>query len=166
METCFADREKTVCFTGHRSFEGAPAAVLALDEAIAAAYAGGFRIFISGMAEGFDLAAAEAVVRLRERHPDVRLVAAVPFAAQAGKFGARDRERYAALLAAAAWTVILEPCYSHGCYFRRDDWMVDRSRRVVCWYDGSPGGTRYTVRRALSAGIEVVNLYREPGTLF
>ena len=32
------------------------------------------------------------------------------------------------------------------------------TRVLVAWYDGSPGGTRYTVRRALGRGLEVVNL--------
>jgi uncharacterized phage-like protein YoqJ len=85
-------------------------------------------------------------------------------------------------LAAADEVVVLSERYFHGCYYRRDEWMVDRSGRIVCWYDGghsasshsglnrapkSSSGTRYTVRSAVKSGLEVVNLFRDPdGMLF
>ena len=72
-----ADRRTSVAFTGHRTYRGAAAD--ALRRTVGELYARGFRNFLSGMAVGFDLAAAEAVLELRERAPGVRLVAAVPF---------------------------------------------------------------------------------------
>ena len=50
------------------------------------------------------------------------------------------------------------PAYHRGCYAVRNDFLVYNARVLVAWYDGSPGGTRYTVRRALGRGLEVVNL--------
>ena len=72
-----ADSRTSVAFTGHRTYRGAAAD--ALRRTVGELYARGFRNFLSGMAVGFDLAAAEAVLELRERAPGVRLVAAVPF---------------------------------------------------------------------------------------
>jgi uncharacterized phage-like protein YoqJ len=176
------DKQNTaVCFSGHRYYAAAPEDEARLAEAVEAAWSDGYRVFISGMAPGFDLAAAEAVVRLRERserrqrilHPteisDIKLIAAVPFRGQPRGYSPVDLARYEALLAAADEVVVLSEGYFHGCYYRRDEWMVDRSGRIVCWYDGrrSGSGTRYTVRRAVKSGLEVVNLFRDPdGTLF
>ena len=50
----------TVAFTGHRTYCGEAAAALAA--AIRGLHAHGFRTFLCGMAVGFDLAAAEAVL--------------------------------------------------------------------------------------------------------
>ncbi len=159
----------TLCFTGHRRYDSAAGDEARLAAAVAAAFDDGYRTFVSGMAPGFDLAAGEAVVRLRERGvlgDGARLVAAIPFRGQPRGYSADDGRRYDALLEAADEVRVLADRYSHGCYYRRDDWMVERSGRIICWYDGSGGGTRYTVRRALKAGLEVVNLFRAPGSLF
>lgn len=39
--------------------------------------------------------------------------------------------------------------------------MVDNSSKLVCYYDGSGGGTRYTVEYANKQSVEVVNIYKE-----
>ncbi len=155
----------TLCFTGHRRYVPSPGDEARLAAAVESALADGYRVFVSGMAPGFDLAAAEAVVRLRER--GVRLIAAIPFRGQPHGYSADDRRRYDALLEAADEVCVLAERYSHGCYYRRDDWMVERSSRIICWYDGGGNsGTRYTVRRALNSGLEMVNVFRADNTLF
>ena len=53
-------------------------------------YEEGFREFYSGMAEGFDMIAAEAVLQLKEQYEDMTLVAAIPFRAQAEWFDPQD----------------------------------------------------------------------------
>ena len=152
-----ADRRTSVAFTGHRTYRGAAAD--ALRRTVGELYARGFRTFLSGMAVGFDLAAAEAVLELRERMPGVRLVAAVPFRGQEMRFSPADRERFRRVLAEADSVEVLAPAYHRGCYAVRNDFLVDNARVLVAWYDGSPGGTRHTVFRALRRGLEFVNLH-------
>ena len=60
--------------------------------------------------------------------------------------------------AAADGEVVLAAGYHPGCYAVRNDYLVDHAALVVAWYDGSAGGTHYTVRRALRRGREVVSL--------
>lgn len=160
------DRDTTLCFSGHRSYKPAQKGTERLAESVAGAYRDGYRVFISGFAEGFDLAAAEAVLELRRAYPDAALVAAVPFAEQAARFADPDRLRYEKLIAAANGVAVLSERYRHGCFYERDDWMVERSSRLICWYDGTAGGTRYTVKRAFACKLGVINIYREPDTLF
>lgn len=157
---------RTLCFTGHRYYPGSPDDERRLAEALETAWADGYRVFISGMAVGFDLAAAGAVLALRGRHPGAELVAAVPFRRQSAKYPPSDKLCYENILAAADVVEVLSENYDYGCYYRRDDWMTERSSRLVCWYDGSDGGTRYTVRSALKRELQIINIFREPYSLF
>lgn len=150
-------REISVAFTGHRTYRGEAAD--GLRRAVEALYARGFRIFLSGMAVGFDLAAAEAVLAFREEHADVRLVAVIPFRGQDARFPPAERARFGRVLAAADEAVTLSAIYHRGCFAVRNDFLVDHARVLVAWYDGSPGGTRYTVRRAMRRGLELLDLH-------
>ena len=122
---------------------------------------GAMQDILSGMACGFDLAAAEAVLALRGECAGMELVAVVPFAGQPDSFSDADKRRYADVLAAADRTVVLADSYSRGCYYRRNDYLVDHAVRVVAWYIRRNSGTGYTVRRARHQGIEVLNLYED-----
>ena len=133
-----ADSRTSVAFTGHRTYRGAAAD--ALRRTVGELYARGFRTFLSGMAVGFDLAAAEAVLELRERVPGVRLVAAVPFRGQEMRFSPADRERFRRVLAEADSVEVLAPAYHRGCYAVRNDFLVDNASSTMprC---SSPGTT-------------------------
>lgn len=151
------DPAATAAFTGHRTYDGR--ADEALRRTVGEWYARGIRTFLSGMAVGFDLAAAEAVLACREEMPGLRLKAVVPFSGQESRFSAPDRERFHRVLAAADETIVLSAVFHRGCYAVRNDYLVDRSSVLIAWYDGSPGGTRYTVRRARRKGRHVVHLH-------
>ena len=91
----------------------------------------------------------------------MELGAVVPFAGQPESFSDADKRRYADVLTAADRTVVLADSYSRGCYYRRNDYLVDHAVRVVAWYIRRNSGTGYTVRRARHQGIEVLNLYED-----
>lgn len=149
--------ETTVAFTGHRTYCGGSAD--ALLDAVQTLCARGMRTFLTGMAVGFDLAAAETVIACRALRPELRLVAVVPFEGQDARFPAAEKARFRRILDAADETVVLSASYHRGCYAVRNDYLVDRASVVVAWYDSLPGGTQYTVRRALACGREVWNLH-------
>ena len=123
-----ADSGRSVAFTGHRTYDGTAAE--SLSAAVERLYGRGFRTFLSGMAVGFDLAAAEAVLTLRAAHPDVRLVAVVPFRGQEERFSPADRVRFRRAVAAADEVEVLAGGYRRGCYAVRNDFLVSgRARR-------------------------------------
>lgn len=146
-----------VAFTGHRTYCGEADAELR--DTVVRLYARGMRTFLSGMAVGFDLAAAEAVLDCRSQCPGMRLVCVVPFEGQAARYSSADRERFDRICAAADACVVLAQTYHRGCYSRRNDYLVAHAAMLVAWYDGAPGGTQYTLRRALDRGREVWNLH-------
>ena len=149
----------TVSFTGHRTYRGE--AVRDLDLTVEQLSRQGFDTFLSGMALGFDMAAAESVMRMRSLLTDreIRLIAVVPFKGQEARFPAAERARYRRILDAADEVLILSERYVPECYSRRNDWLVDNSSAVVAWYDGSPkGGTHYTLSRAHRLARRIINL--------
>jgi uncharacterized phage-like protein YoqJ len=146
-----------VAFTGHRHYNGEADALL--ETTIRDLYAQGKRIFWSGMACGFDLAAAACVVALREELPGLELGCAIPCPNQAAHYSAPDRARYEQLLAVADRVELICERKETHCYLIRDRWMVDRSTVLVAWYRGVRGGTRYTWSYASRRLLQRINLW-------
>lgn len=161
---------QTVAFTGHRKERilqgsGNDSRILAqIREAVAGMvielYGQGYKEYYTGMASGFDMTAAEAVLQVRERYEGIKLIAAVPFRKQPLWFEAEDRLLYARLLERMDRVVMVSENYHKGCYLRRDEYMVRKADTVIAYWDLVPkGGTFYTVNKALESGKSVINLY-------
>lgn len=179
------DPDKTVAFSGHRSFkisdtqgdlfgsaignqecvhndytkgsEHMQILVSRVEAKARALYSAGYDTFLCGMAEGFDLAAAQAIIKLRTEFPNIRLIAVVPHPRQAESFEKQVKTLYAATMARADDSIIICPQYSNDCFHRRNDFLVDNSTALICYYNGSKGGTAYTVKRAVKRGSKVIN---------
>jgi hypothetical protein len=96
-------RSSRCCFTGHRpqSLRRSEDDIrVDLENSILAAVREGCRTFISGMACGVDIWAAEIVVRMKDQFPDLNLhlIAAIPYAGFDERWPEDWRERYRALL--------------------------------------------------------------------
>ncbi|MBR3779502.1 MAG: DUF1273 family protein [Clostridia bacterium] len=156
---------QSCCFTGYRPHRFAfspdglrPEQVqAALGEQIRRLYDEGYRTFISGMSAGVDLWAAAEVIALRESHPEVELIAAVPFAGQESHWSIPQQREYRRILDAAQQVEYLFDAAAAEenaaeCYKKRNRWMVDRADTVlaVCEIDvaDSRTGTAATVRYA------------------
>lgn len=160
----------TCTFTGHRperlpwgedeTDERCLALKFMIAQAVGEAYDDGYREFTCGMARGCDFYFAEAVLHLRQLHPDVRLLAMTPCPSQPDGWSERDRARYAALCADADAVCVFEPVYSSGCMLRRDRAMVEGAQRVITVYDGGEGGTAYTVACARRLRREIIALWQ------
>ena len=157
-------------FTGHRKeriLQGCgnnPQILAQIREAVAGLvtelYGQGYREYYTGMANGFDMTAAEAVLQVREEYGYITLIAAVPFRKQPLWFDAEDRLLYARLLERMDRVVMVSENYHKGCYLRRDEYMVRKADTVIAYWDLVPkGGTFYTVSKALEIGKSVINIY-------
>lgn len=164
------EERKVAAFTGHRKKRmlrgDADNRVLAgqiregVADMVMYLYGQGFREFYSGFAEGFDMTAAEAVLKLREHYEDIVLVAAIPFRSQPAWFDPQDQLLYRELLGQADRVVMLSENYYRGCYLRQDEYMVSRASLVIAYWDNvREGGTYHTVRKAVERGRTVINLY-------
>ena len=150
-------RQISCCFTGHRP-EKLPWRYDEADPAVEAAYEEGHRHFLCGMALGCDLYFCETVLALRDRHPDVTVEAAVPCPTQADAWAPAQRERYKRLVEACDFETLVSAKYTPYCMQRRDRYMVDHSSLLIAAFDGTPGGTRYTMQYAMSRRVSIVDL--------
>lgn len=145
-----------VAFTGHRTYRHE--ADSPLQRTILSLHAAGKNTFLSGMATGFDMAAAETVLNCKALRPDIRLIAVIPFRGQQQRFSSNDRIRFERIVSAADETIVLSETYHQGVYAIRNDYLISHAATLVTWYDGSAGGTRYTVERALAQGRKLIHL--------
>jgi uncharacterized phage-like protein YoqJ len=153
--------EKTACFTGHRPNklggynENNPIMLdvkRRLDNAITQAIKAGYTNFISGMALGIDMVAAEIVLTKKKEYENVRLIAAVPFEGQEGKWPAQSQERWRKIISQADEVIyVCEPGYAAWKMQKRNAWMVDHSQAVIAVWDGTKGGTGNCVEYAKKA---------------
>ena len=73
--------------------------------------------FISGMALGVDMYAAEIVLELKKTYPDITLESAIPCETQAAKWNAAMRERYHGIAAQCDKETLLQTHYTPDCMF-------------------------------------------------
>lgn len=135
---------KSCAFTGHRellpTFDAA-----GLWEAIEDVIQRGAEIFYNGMAVGFDMLAAEAVLFLKKKYPQIKLVVCIPFYNQEKYYNDTDKARYARILKEADEQVILSESFSKDAPLKRDRYMADRADVLIAYCKRKNGGTAYTV---------------------
>lgn len=162
------DPEKTCCFTGHRPpalpgggdpEDPAMAAVLGrLETALDEMLARDVRDFLCGGALGFDLLAAEAVLRRKAAGEEVRLHMVLPCRDQSAGWAEAHRARYEAVLRAADSVRFLQETYTRWCMQARDRAMVDASRWLIAYCVQEKGGAAYTLAYARKKRRSIVML--------
>ena len=112
--------------------------------------------FYTGMALGVDMWCAEAVLRLREIHPEVRLNAVIPCRGQESRWSAREQQRYQKILAQCSKVMCLSESYTKDCMMKRNRALVELCDLLVAVFDGKPGGTKFTVDYAAKLGRKTI----------
>lgn len=156
----------TCCFTGHRpqslpwgTREQDPRCLelkLELAARLEGVYEAGFRRFLCGMALGCDMYFAEAVLALRDSHPDVKLEAVIPCGSQPDRWNLAQRQRYNALLDRCDKVTVLQIHYTPDCMLKRNRYMVEHSSLLLACYNGYPGGTQSTLLYAQRQGLKTI----------
>ena len=153
---------KSVCFSGHRivPFAKQNEITRLLRNEITKSYNEGYRCFYCGMAIGFDLLAAKAVLSLKSELSQIKIIAVLPYREQAERWKEKHKVEYERILNEVDETIIVSEHYHQQCFLRRNDYMILRSSRLITLYDGKyKGGTFYTYKKAKSMGMEIINIY-------
>lgn len=162
MQTNNFQKAQSAAFTGHRfiSYSKYPSLKASLRQTIKTLYTQGIHNFYCGMAIGFDMFAAEAVLSLKAELQELTLIAVVPYRGQSEKWSDTNRSRYNAILCKADQTILLSENYYKGCLLRRNDYMLSQSSCIIAYFDGNnEGGTFYTCRKAAELNLPVKNIF-------
>lgn len=175
------DAKKTVCISGHREksispYMGDPvyrditisAVKLFLGRYIDMAAERGYENFISGLATGADLWAAEYILRKRRNNNRIRLIGAMPYLRHAERFSPADKKLLEYVEHNADHLVTVDPdpdiVYSKSAgrnsgdlYRNRNYYMVDNSSAVIAFFNSgeSFSGTAQTVNYAYRKGKKI-----------
>ena len=157
------EKLKTACFTGHRQIPaGEEEKIRArLDEVIAELIGQGIERFATGGARGFDTLAAQAILRAKETHPQIRLILILPFPGQAKRWPEHNRKIYEAIKSQADEIEYASEQYTRFCMLERDRLLVKRACVCAAYQTKDTGGTAYTVKYARANGLRIISLAEE-----
>ena len=149
------------CFTGHRPeklIRSENEIKAALRKQINQAVDDGFTVFITGMARGVDLWAAEIVLNLRKRNDSIKLICAIPHEGFESNWSTDWKRLYHYVQDNADLVRVIGKNYYSGIHQLRNEWMVNHSARVIAVFNGEPSGTKNTIDYAYRQGIPVVRI--------
>lgn len=154
-------RQHRCCFTGHR-----PEKLLCSEQNIRSsmeieirrAIDEGFVTFITGMARGVDIWAAEIILEIKKEGRPINLICASPFQGFESSWSNEWQNRYHNIMCKADLVRFISPSYHRGCFQHRNQWMVDHSARLIAVFNGMPGGTKNTINYAQRIGVELVEI--------
>ena len=151
-------RMHRVCFTGHRPEKltrQEKAIKNDLEKEIRQAVADGLNVFITGMARGVDIWAAQIVLMLRDEGSDVKLMCACPYEGFERGWSQDWRKQYGEILASADLVKYVCGGYSRSCFQIRNEWMVNHAARVIAVFNGEKSGTKNTIDYAIRQNVPV-----------
>ena len=160
MSTEAEKRMHRACFTGHRPeklWQAESDICRGLEREIQRAINRGIYVFITGMARGVDIWAAEIVLRLRENSSNIKLICASPYEGFERSWSAEWQRKYHAVLQRADLVRYICPGYSRACFQIRNEWMVNHSALVIAVFNGQPSGTKNTIDYANRKGVPCRN---------
>ncbi len=114
--------------------------------------------FISGMALGVDMYAAEIVLEVKKTYPHIKLEAAIPCETQSTKWSESFRNRYYNILSECDKETLLQTQYTSDCMQKRNQYMIDKSDYVIAVWDGKPSGTGSTVNYAKQKNKKILTI--------
>ncbi len=137
-------KEKVCCFTGHRpkglrfGYNEADERCKRLVERLKAEIVKlieeyGVTHFISGMATGADMYAAELVLKLKEKYPQIALECAIPCENQAENWSEPLRDRYFGIIERSDIETLLQTRYTPDCMKKETNiWLKNRIMCLPC----------------------------------
>ena len=118
----------------------------------------GYRYFGTGGALGFDTLAAQTVLELKSKYPEIKLILVLPCENQTLEWERAYIEEYERIKAAADKVVYTSKVYYSGCMHKRNRHLVDNSSLCICFLTEQSGGTAYTANYAQSQGLKIINV--------
>lgn len=114
--------------------------------------------FLSGMALGTDMFAAEIVLELKRKFRNITLTVILPCRTQDARWNNEAIARYENILAKCDKVIVLQDEYTLSCMHKRNLYMVEHSDCAIAVWSGTEGGTANTIRFATDRHLPVTVL--------
>lgn len=119
----------------------------------------GYTDFLTGMALGVDVWAAQAVLELREHDPKLKLHCILPCIGQEKSWSVEAKKTYYAIIKVADSRVYANRAYYKECMLDRNKFMVDNCDLLFAVYGGiTRSGTASTINYARSQKRKILIL--------
>lgn len=153
-------KEQTACFTGHRIIAPNEKQEIycRLKDTIIDLIKKGYKYFGTGGALGFDTLAEQAIIELRDKYPEIKLILVLPCVSQSERWRDCDKKLYENIKAKANKIVYTSRAYYRGCMQKRNRHLINYSSVCVCYLLRKTGGTAYTVKYAENKGLRIINI--------
>lgn len=153
-------KEKTCCFTGHRLINLSEYSAIKrkVKKVMVSLIKKGVIFYGAGGALGFDTIAAECVLELKEKYPQIKLILVLPCKDQTRGWYDYDIKKYNEILSRADKVVYIAERYYDGCMLKRNRHLVDNSGYCICYLKRDGGGTAYTVNYAKQNWLIIYNI--------
>lgn len=115
----------------------------------------GITTFLTGMAEGFNMIAAEIILEIKKDIPHVKLIAVIPCNGQEIRWTKSQQKRYREILKQCDEKIVLSENYNSTCMNNRNLYMVQNSSICIACWSGKPSGTKNTIIYAKENGCKV-----------
>lgn len=151
---------RSCAFSGHRIIyrtHKEPLNTL-LSDTVDALISSGISRFCSGGAKGFDLLAAELILKKRNEGAHVSLCMILPCQDQAARWPCELRKKYEEIISLADEVIYTGEKYDQFCMHIRNRRLVDESEVLLCYLNREASGTAYTRNYAAERGKKIINL--------
>lgn len=118
--------------------------------------------FIAGGALGFDTLAAEAVIKMKDEYPEIKLFLYLPCYDQSARWSNKDRYKWRMIMTKVdEYKYITEGPYQDGCMQKRNYKMADDALYCLAYCVMQKSGTGMTMHYASERGNIIENLADE-----
>ncbi|MBQ7120418.1 MAG: DUF1273 family protein [Oscillospiraceae bacterium] len=118
----------------------------------------GITHFLCGGAHGFDLLAAEYILKKRKENQNIKLSMYLPCRDQAAYWPSKRKNIYRSVIDASDEVFYSADKYDVFCMHARNRALIDNSDILVCYLVDDTGGTAYTRNYAEEKGKRIINL--------
>lgn len=170
-------KNKTCAFTGHRlqklpfsfhennNYQQKIERILS-EQIISLIEQDGVAHFITGMAIGIDMYAAEIVLDLKSQYPYITLECAIPCETQPLQWSEPLRDRYFKIISMCDKETLIQHRYSADCMQKRNQYMVNQANVILAVWNGRPSGTRNTIKYAQSQSKPIIIIHPETFAIY
>lgn len=114
---------------------------------------------ISGMALGVDTIFAIAVLELRNEGYNIKLHCAIPCKNHSSQWNAKAIKLYEIIIKMAdIVTLVTDEFYKPYLMQKRNEFMVNKSDKIIAVWNGSNGGTKNCIDYAIKQNKEIIKI--------